>query len=413
MKDDDIEEGTSILENNDFTQDKSIYLEDALNLVTVIEDTHPSFVIGDIEDNYEQVKQEFLNSITQNTTKDEFKYLILKYLAILQDGHTGIQRSENDFFLNLEYYTIGEELILLDKDGNLSDNKVTKIGGVSINKVYETVQTYYVAENEAAIERNNNMWALNYEVLKLAGCHISNNTVDVIIEQNGLISENKIKFIRKDAYESFEYSFEIESKMINDIFYIDMNVCNDNNILEKQVEKLKEAINSGCKKVIIDVRDNPGGNSLACEKLLSAMDMSVPNYGVYVRYSALANKKYGINAPTEGFEHQKPDKNTAQKNENIKLAILMNENTYSSATMLAVYVKDGELGTLIGRPSSNAPSCYGDISYYKLPNSKIDLTISVKKFLRPDTEADQSILIPDIVTEYNVDTLDVAIDYLT
>ncbi len=413
-KEDEIEEGTSIIENNNLTLDnKPIYLEDALNLVSVVEDTHPSFVMGDIGENYEEGKQEFLNSITQNTSKDEFKYLIRKYLVLLQDGHTGIQRNESDdFFLNLEYYAIGEELLLLDKDGNISDNKVTKVGGVPINKIYETVQTYYTAENDAARERNNNMWTLNYEVLKLAGCDIINNSVDIITEQNGLVSEGKIKFIKKNIYESYEYSSEIESKMINDIFYIDMNVCKDNNILDKQVEKLKETIKSGCRKVIIDVRDNPGGNSAASEKLINAMDMSVPTYGVYVRYSELVNKKYS-EAPLDGFEHYKPNKTTAKGNENIDLAILMNDKTFSSATMLAVFVKDGELGTLIGSPSSNAPSSYGDILYYRLPNSKIDLTISFKKFLRPDTEADQRILIPDIVTEYNADILEIAIDYLS
>lgn len=94
-KEDEIEEGTSIIENNNLTLDnKPIYLEDALNLVSVVEDTHPSFVMGDIGENYEEGKQEFLNSITQNTSKDEFKYLIRKYLVLLQDGHTGIQRNE-------------------------------------------------------------------------------------------------------------------------------------------------------------------------------------------------------------------------------------------------------------------------------------------------------------------------------
>lgn len=94
------------------------------------------------------------------------------------------------------------------------------------------------------------------------------------------------------------------------------------------------------------------------------------------------------------------------------LSSCSNEITYSSATMMAVFVQDGDLGTVIGTPSSNAPSSYGDILYYKLPASGIEVSISYKRWLRPDTDADQRILMPDIVTEYNEDILQRAIDYL-
>jgi hypothetical protein len=401
----------SVQEDN-VGKETSIYLEDALNLITVLEETHPAFVLGDISDNYEQEKQKLINSITKDTNKDEFRYFVQKYLTLLKDGHTNIQRDTNMQFLNLNYYAVGEELFLLNEDGNLSENRVTQIGGVPIKKIYETVQTYFVAENDAANDLNNNMWALNREVLKLAGCDIINNSVDITIDQNGLISNEKKEFIEKNIYESYNYSIEIESKMINDIFYIDMNICNVNSALENEIVKLKEAIKNGITKIIIDVRDNPGGNSLACEKLLNAMDMNVPNYGVYVRYSKLAHNKYRT-VPSEGFEQSDPDKNTAKRNESIELVVLMNEKTFSSATMMATFVKDGGLGTVIGTPSSNSPSSYGDILYYRMSNSGINVSISYKRFLRPDTETNQRILLPDIVTKYNTDILAIAIDYLS
>lgn len=414
LQEDYVEKETSISENenNSIQDQESIYLEDALNLITVLEDTHPAFVLGDISENYEQEKQKFIDSITRDTNKDEFTYLVQKYLTLLQDGHTKIERNINTQFLNLNCYAVGEELFLLNEDGSLSENQVTQIGGVSINKIYSTVQTYFVAENDTAKDLNNNRWTLNREVLKLAGCDINNNSVDITIDQNGVISEKEIEFINKNIYESYNYATEIESKMINDIFYIDMNVCNVNSALENQIVKLKEAIKNGTTKIIIDVRDNPGGNSSACEKLLNAMDMRVPSYGVYIRYSELAHNQYK-NIPSKGFKQWDPNKTVAKRNESIKLVVLMNEKTFSSATMMATFVKDGSLGTVIGTPSSNSPSSYGDILYYRMPNSGIDVSISYKRFLRPDTEANQRILLPDIVTQYNIDILETAIDYLS
>ncbi len=381
------------------------FLEDALDLISVIED------LEDISEKYKPGKQEFIDSIKENTSKDEFIFLVRKYLTLLQDGHTKVEGNTNKKFLDLDYYAVDDEMFLLEEDGSISEIQITEIGGVAIARVYNTVQTYFTAENETASHLNNNMWALNYEVLKLAGCDISKNSVDIIINENGLRSEDKIKFVKKDVYKSYKYSTEIESKVIDDIFYIDMNTCNNNKKLDTQVTKLKEAIENGITKIIIDVRDNPGGNSEACEKLLHAMDMSAPDYGIYIRYSDLVNMKYAT-IPSDGFEQVEPDKTTAKSNNKIDLVVLINEKTFSSATMMGVFVQDGSLGTLIGQPSSNAPSDYGDIAYYKLPNSKFKVSISHKKYLRPDIEADQKTLSPDIITEYNEDALMLAIDYL-
>ncbi len=323
-----------------------------------------------------------------------------------------MQKNVNTLFLDLDCRAIGDELILLNQDGSLSGKHIIEIGGVSIDKILAIVEEYFSAENDSARTLNNSIWAFNIEVIKLAGCEISNNSVEITMSDNGSISNKKIEIVEKNIYEYYEYSTEIESKMINDIFYIDMNICNDNRILSQQIKKLKKAIKNGTTKIIIDVRDNPGGNSMACEKLLNAMGMRAPSYGIYIRYSELAHNQYR-KLPSEGFRYLEPDSTTAKRNESIDLVVLTNERTFSSATMLAVYVKDGGLGTIIGTPSANAPSSYGDILYYKMPKTGLEVSISYKKFLRPDTEADQRTLMPDIITEYDTDALETAIDYLS
>lgn len=196
----------------------------------------------------------------------------------------------------------------------------------------------------------------------------------------------------------------------SDIFYIDMNVCIDNSNLNKVADDLSKAVKGGIDKVIIDIRNNPGGNSLACESLLNAMGMEAPNYGVYVRNSDLVKANYG--GDNEGVLYEKPNKARARKNKKVNLIALINEGTFSSATMMGVFIQDGDLGTLIGRPSINSPSSYGDILSYRMARSGLDVSISYKKFLRPDTRADQKTLIPDILVDYDQDSMEIAIDYL-
>mgnify|MGYP000064532538 CR=1 FL=1 len=391
---------------------ESGYLSDARELISVVEKTHPAFALGDISDDYKQRKQELVNSVTKDTGKEEFTLLVRKYLASLHDGHTGVQNDSAKRFLNVNCRADGNDLFLLNDDGSLSADRITHIEGVPVNRIFETVQTYYVAENDAAKNMNNSIWALNDEMLKLAGCDISTGSAEITVERDGVCYKEEAEFADRDIYESYNYSYEIKSEIINDhIFYIDMNICEDNKNLKAQIKELRKAIKSGITKVIIDVRDNPGGNSTACTKLLNAMGMRNPEYGSFIRYSELAHEQRGV--PSEGFRQYDPDKAKARRNDKIQLVVLTNERTYSSATMLAVFVQDGDLGTVIGTPSSNAPSSYGDILYYQLPSSGIEVTISYKRWLRPDTEADQRILIPDIVTDYNSDILQTAIDYLS
>jgi hypothetical protein len=63
---------------------------------------------------------------------------------------------------------------------------------------------------------------------------------------------------------------------------------------------------------------------------------------------------------------------------------------------MAVWVQDGDFGIIIGEPSSNAPSAFGDMLNFTLPRTRIDVRVSYSRFVRPDVDADQATLVPDI-----------------
>ena len=102
----------------------------------------------------------------------------------------------------------------------------------------------------------------------------------------------------------------------------------------------------------------------------------------------------------------------SKKNEEVKLLVLSDETTYSSANMLCALVQDGKLGQIIGQGSSNSPSAYGDILYFKLPYTELEGQISHKCFTRADSTADQKQLRPDVEVPYGTDALEVALEML-
>jgi hypothetical protein len=79
--------------------------------------------------------------------------------------------------------------------------------------------------------------------------------------------------------------------------------------------------------------------------------------------------------------------------------------------MMCAYVRDGELGTLIGEPCSNSPSHYGEPIYFSLENSHLYGSISHKAFTRPNGDWEEKELVPDIEVIDN-DSYQTAVDYL-
>ena len=172
---------------------------------------------------------------------------------------------------------------------------------------------------------------------------------------------------------------------------------------------MNTAINQGCDKVIIDVRGNGGGNSNACVRLLDAMEMEPPQYGMFIRYSPEAKEQVGYLRKSGTFRWHASQK--SKTNEAVNLVVLSDRYTFSSATMMCVLVRDGNLGTLIGEPSSNMPSNYGDILYLSLKNSHVFASVSHKQFIRPDEDNKERMLIPDIQTSAE-EAYDKAVAYL-
>ncbi len=383
---------------------------DALQLVSVIEATHPAFSLNDIPPGYNEAKDAFLSQASDEMTVLDLSWLIRAYLSSLKDGHTSVRLTGSSMYLDVAWQAEGDSLYLLDENGRLTNQRVMKLGGIPVGLVFQTIGRYFAAENEAAADQNNTVWSMNKDILSFARVVCDSNKVTLTVEDGRSAIESAVRFTKKTPYFYYDATSIISSRMIGDVFYIEFNSCTPGPEVNETVSELKAALKSGVTKVIIDVRNNPGGDSSACTQLLEALGMKVPHYGTYIRYSTLSKEQRGTKA--SGFSEQAPNAGAAKPNPKINLAVLTSHKTFSSATMLAVFVQDGKLGTVIGQPSTNSPTCYGDILSFQLDNSHLSISVSYKRFIRPDTEADQNILLPDLPVPLSGDPLQRALNYL-
>lgn len=102
----------------------------------------------------------------------------------------------------------------------------------------------------------------------------------------------------------------------------------------------------------------------------------------------------------------------AKQNEAVQLIVLSDRHTFSAATMLCTYVKDGKLGKIVGEPSFNQPNAYGDFINVTLEHSKIEMYVSHKQLIRPDDANTDNMLIPDVEV-YAEDAYEKAVEMLS
>ena len=376
---------------------------DRQQLIDYVESVHPFFVDGSDQAPYQAAKEAYLSQTEEDMTVEAFMGATARYLTVFGDGHTKLGWQYGDEAAIYHSYRDGA-MYFADENG-VTEMTITAVDDVPLEQILATIDSLFPAENEMAVAINYNNYFTSSNLLKMAGVDVEKDTFTVTLSDG---STRKCGW-----YVPVDEAFSLPEKnhwyMDGDIFVVRFVECADDDNLKSIARELKTAVDQGCTKVIIDARGNGGGSSNACERLLNAMGMKAPAYGMLVRYSPAAKEQRGY-LRSAGSITMKPNGNAGQ-NEKVQLVVLCDRYTYSSATMLCVYVRDGGLGTLIGEASSNMPNCYGDITYVALEHSHLFASVSHKRFLRPSGETEERMVAPDVVTDA-AEAYDAAVQYL-
>jgi hypothetical protein len=182
--------------------------------------------------------------------------------------------------------------------------------------------------------------------------------------------------------------------------------------------------NDSIGNLIIDIRNNPGGNSELADYLISCI-YSKPykgnskilikrseQYYKYMRgYFSWWFKPFltfikQINDYKQTpigmvYEDIKGFKNPINIKYRFKgkIYLLINSNTFSTALGFATVFKDYEIGHIIGEQTKSEVNEFGDIYPFDLPNSGLWVWTSAKRYIRPSGELTNGGLKPDTFVE--------------
>jgi len=366
-------------------------VEDLDYLVRRLEERHPA-CMGGLPD---KLRTEYEEERAKIASSPEVTVLSLwqsaaRVLGSLGDAHTAVGVSyENRTRLPLTFVWRDDALIC--SGGDYDGYTLVKIGGIQVTELYEQFLAQFSYELEA--------WAQYSFAARLNRSeYLSFLDVDTDAEVS-LVLESPDDGKRIDAAIELYEDFPVDGGEIKPNFDYSINQSAGVGIFSlRQCEYgeeykntlqafFTEASEQDIHSIIVDLRDNPGGNSMVANE--------------FVRYLPAESYLIGGSEVRQGPILWK-NKPQLQKNKQLapifhgKLYVLTGAGTFSSAMDFATLISDNNLGTIVGEIPGNMPSSYGDILCFQTPNAGLVFTVSYKYFVRPDASKCDLPLLPDV-----------------
>lgn len=293
---------------------------------------------------------------------------IAMIVAAFKDAHTTVY-IPGKWFLPFDFYWFDEGIYIiggLDSYSSLIGCRVTHINDFEIEEVISRLKTVISYENESFLKSQLPKYIQVAEVLYGLDIIKGLKELSIVVEYgNGIASKIQIKTYT-DQELSVDY-IKIDDMLNDDIplfrrgdenywsqhleeantFYINYNCCKNMKSIGATAffNGVIENINmSKVDKVVIDLRNNFGGNSRLLEPFIQDL------------------------------------KNWLLEDDRRRVFTIIGRDTFSSALLNAYSLKNDVGAILVGEASGGKPNCYGEVLYLELLNSKLRIRYSTKYY---------------------------------
>ena len=320
-----------------------------------------------------------LSSNIDSYDDSSYYFALLSYLALSNDSHTSLYAPDLGLqfkYYPLQLYFIGSEAYVLSGTADLKEymgKEVIKINNYSIESIIEKSKAVIPHDNDVYLRlflsnQLNNTAFLSF--IKVANSldddvvlTFSDNTT--IKLKPILITELKSKELISSVKQYSPYIYQgyyCAREIREDTLLISFNTCSEDPSypISSFTSDIKSMLSkTKYKKIIVDLRYNGGGNSALFKPIIKLL-----------------------------------------KKQKCEKYCLIGEQTFSSAVLNAVSLKDDARFSLVGTPTGGSINHYGEIKSFILPESGWEVSYSAKYFkhskkydgsIRPDIEIKKDI----------------------
>ena len=438
----DVEESSKYKKGN-------VYQKDFLLFMDMLQTTHPAF-----EKNPPfNVKKELKKGYThcgKCKNLQEFVFYTQQVAAKIHDAHTSTYfHYAADLKYPFRFYIDGNDYYIdaIQKGMESSLGKqITKINGKDLSTISNQFKSFYSIGNEAGFKktfRDNACWFFPWHELGLCepdsslnlsfsdGSSLKLRPVPANFKNWSIIQStpSPVEQMRRSAMKK-PFSYKI---LDEGICYLLFDKCQDagtmksqsslipipffSDFLDEMFQAMKE---KNVNKLVVDVRENTGGDSSLCNELLSRLKSSITSTRTEVRTSQLAIDSYKALGKDPSILYNSTSNHNVWQGKvpsfDGKVIWIQGKPTFSSAGLLITFAVDNNIGTVIGEPASYSPTHYGYKIQWNLPNTNIQGSVSHVYYIRPDeTKGDEIPLAKTLTTSFEdyVNGIDPCYDWAT
>ncbi len=361
--------------------------EDLAYVKEQMEKYHPAYLDGSYKktDEVSQQYQKEVNALKDGITVLELWQMAGKITAKLEDGHTNIS-----VYKDVEDYYISDVRQLNDY------GKPIAINGISTDDLYQVFRSQFSYELESYAEfMFYHVVIVNKDYLSFSGVDTSEGVVftfksdqeRIDYHYNFVPLDQVIGLVEQEDSPVASYSIDTE----HNLAIFTLKECDHNEEYLATLQAFFDEVNENhIDNIAVDLRNNPGGNSMVANSFLKYIGVDT-----YQSWDCAIRFGWYLMKNTDNVYKNNQKEPSFHGN----LFILTDTRTYSSAMDFAMLIKDNNLGVIVGEASGNLPNSYGDVLGFQLPNSKLYLNVSYKKWYRVDKTKAEEPLNPDYLVE--------------
>ncbi len=352
-----------ILTNDNTNEKRNLLLKEDIMFFKQELPKHHKYLFSMIsKEGFNNKTDQLISNIDKLNNKQVFVELN-KIAASIGDAHTGVNIWDG-YHYPLQFWLFNGNVYVVNADNSLKEmmfSKIVKIDGIDIDIVLKQLKSLISHENESWVLAMLPSYLESPVYMYGLGMIQNENKAVFTVQKDNVVQDFTVSaleygkdanFVNKKTKDviigTYDKYYDYEYLSNQKALYFEYNVCADMDN-QKFADFNKEMFGvikkNDIDKIIIDLRNNTGGNS----EILNPFTESLKSY--------------------------------IMENDNVKVYLLVGRNTFSSG-MFAIYrVKEAAPEAIaVGEPTGGALDCYGEVRTMNLPNSQIPISYSTKYF---------------------------------